>query len=331
MNVFLVNSPFQYICANEARLVYKSVENVLVLFNREHKIQQLQMSKLVEKNVWDRVIEVNEKNRTFVIPKLISNLKKTSRETPINCLFYAEYKSWTAKLIINNLEFKKEVFFDDGSATIDEYELLIRDDRAYSRKKIFNDILLRIQGCKPPINVKQSKNFEIFTFIELQNIKHKVVKNNLTTLSKSTDLYNSNSPIGFIGQGAVGGKNQKSVVEYIEEIKTIKEKFDKPMIYFPHRSEICEVMEEVKKIPGLVYHHSEYPLEIELSKKEISLSTLVGMLSTAMYTSNILYPNMPIYNLCRKDKKRVFWDVDIAQEDCVHKAFLEKGIKDIYI
>ncbi|WP_165312542.1 glycosyltransferase 52 family protein [Vibrio ziniensis] len=300
MNLFLVTSPFQYICAVEAKAHYKTKENILLLVEQSSELGLSQQEKVVHKSEWDHVITIPRKNRTRNLPKAIKKIRLITQKRNIERFFHAEYNGWRTKLLLKNLPINKEVYFDDGTLTINEYEEEIRTKTIYSRKRFFNDLLLRLQGVEPIGELPQSENLELFTIFDIEKPEHLIVKNTLVELKKKvgvTKLFDPNAPVGFIGEGAIGHKRRKTHEVYVEEVKNFAFNHPQGIIYFPHRTESQETREAIKAIPSLTYHHSEYPLEIELVEKKIQLSMLIGALSTAQYTASLIYDNMPIYTI----------------------------------
>lgn len=300
MNLFLVTSPFQYICAIEAKAHYKAKNNTLLLVEQPSEPGLSQQKKLVNENEWDHVIKIPRTNRTRNLPKVIKEIWEITQKKQINNFFHAEYNGWRTKLLLRNLNIDKEVYFDDGTLTINEYEEEIRSKAVYSRKRFINDLALKLQGITPIGELPQSEKLELFTIFDIADPEHVIVKNTLTELKKkvgSTELFDPTSPVGFIGEGAIGHKRRKTQEVYVEEVRLFALNHPQGVIYFPHRTETKETKEAIKSIPNLAYHQSEYPLEIELVEKKIKLSKLIGALSTAQYTASLIYKDMPIYTI----------------------------------
>ncbi|HAS8250003.1 TPA: glycosyltransferase 52 family protein [Vibrio vulnificus] len=300
MNLFSVTSPFQYICALEAKAHYQTKNNILLLVEQLSEPGLSQQKKLIDESDWDYVIKIPRKNRTQHLPKAIKEIWKITKKEKMHHFFHAEYNGWRTKLLLRNLKIDKEVYFDDGTLTINEYEETIRTKKVYSRKRLFNDLMLKIQGITPIGELPQSENLELFTIFDIENPEHRIVKNSLVELKKKVgenNLFDTNAPVGFIGEGAIGHKRRKTHEVYVEEVKNFALNYPQGIIYFPHRTESQETREVIKAIPNVTYHQSEYPLEIELVDKKIKLSMLIGALSTAQYTASLIYTNMPIYTI----------------------------------
>ncbi|HCG6982494.1 glycosyltransferase 52 family protein [Vibrio parahaemolyticus] len=313
MNLFLVTSPFQYICAVEAKAYYKTKNNILLLVEQVSELGLSQQEEIVQKSEWDYVITIPRKDRTRNLPKAIKKIRLITQDRNVEHFFHAEYNGWRTKLILKNLPIRKEVYFDDGTLTINEYEEVIRNKATYSRKRFFNDSLLRLQGIVPIGELPQSNNLELFTLFDIYEPVHPIVRNRFQELRHRYNISatrpNTNN-VGFIGQGAIGHKNQKSESQYLDEIDKFCQQHEH-VVYFPHRTEATELKEKIKAISNLTYHLSQYPLEIEILEKNLALSKLVGTNSTVLFTAKLIFPEMDIFYVssntdgyCEKNKLR---------------------------
>ncbi|MEZ8105257.1 glycosyltransferase 52 family protein [Vibrio cortegadensis] len=309
MNLFLVTSPLQYICALEAKQYFSSNNNILLLVNQKSQHGLDQQRKIVNFSDWDHVITMERGNRSFSVPKAIKKIKYHLNNQSLQTFYYAEYNAWWTKLLIKNLPIEKEVYFDDGTLTLLEYYRYILPNIDFFRPRIIQDTVVRLNGCQPIGRLSQSKNLEIFTLFTLEQKHISIHNNKLDSLKQRyghPELYNSEAPVGFIGQGAVGDKNEKSIKEYLNELSALANQSGQKIIYFPHRTERLEVKKALKKAKYIIYRSSELPLEIELIDKKIQLSALVGTFSTAMFTCRLLYPDMPIFTLSNKNPDKAF-------------------------
>ncbi|WP_061019394.1 hypothetical protein [Vibrio splendidus] len=297
MNLFLATSPLQYICALEAKEYFNCENNILLLVEQKSEHGLIQQEKLVNSSEWEHIVTISRDNRSKQVPHAIKQIKTILADQSIKQFFYAEYNGWRTKLLLKNLPVEQEIYFDDGTMTLIEYGKFILPGKPYSRPRFLVDLKVRFNGCKPIGTLVQSQNLEIFSMFELTENKFKLHANNLSSLKchyGNPKLYNPNAPIGIIGQGAIGDKNQPSVDEYVQSILGLAEAISSKILYFPHRTEKLAVREKLESHSNIDYHYGEYPLEIELIDKNITLSALVGAYSTAMFTCRKLYPEMPI-------------------------------------
>ncbi|NLS13555.1 glycosyltransferase 52 family protein [Vibrio sp. SM6] len=300
MNLFLVTSPLQYVLALEAKAYFGCQDCLLLLVNQDKAQGIAQQDKLLDFSDWTHVIQIDRTHRSFKVPQAIKKIKKIIQQRTIERFFYAEYNSWRTKLMIKNLPIAQEIYFDDGTMTLREYPKYIYSKAPFYRPRLIQDWLIRLQGCKPIGHLAPSEHLELFTMFDLDPTTHTVHKNTLERLKAHyghPNLYNTNAPIGYIGQGAIGDKYQKSIKQYVQELEELTISAKHKILYFPHRTERKEVREALERNENIIYHQSEYPLEIELIDKGIKLSGFVGTYSTVMFTCRLLYPTMPIYTV----------------------------------
>lgn len=302
MNVFLVTSPFQYLCANEARAYFSSTPNCLLVEFGDTEVGIRQLQSLIDSNQWDTVITIPARNRTFQTPKVIKAIHKLCERysSSVDTFYFGEYNGWRTKVLMRNLDFQRYIYFDDGTLTLNEYNQLIVPKKEFYRPRWLQDTLLRLQGCQPVGLLPYSDKLEVFSLFDLPMSDALVHRNEFTQLRQSLNLkrlYSPKAPLGFIGQGCIGEPGHKKLSDYLSDIQTIAKNAEYGVIYFPHRNESEQVTTHVKAIPNLHYHRSQAPLELELYQQNIRLSRLVGLFSTAMYTLSIIYKEIPIKNL----------------------------------
>ncbi|OOE89094.1 glycosyltransferase 52 family protein [Salinivibrio sp. AR647] len=328
MNVFLVTSPFQYLCALEAKKHYKTKNNVLFLVDQSSTRGLEQQEKIFNPREWNYVITTTRKNRTINIPKAIKKIKDIIKGEQIDTFFYGEYNAWRTKLVAENFCIKKDVYFDDGTLTINELREFIETKKTYSRSRLLQDILLKLYGCKPTTKSLPRENLELFTIFDLNSSTVNIERNTFSHLKahyNHSDLFSEHAPIGFIGQGAVGHKGGQSVSSYVERVSRFAKSTKNGITYFPHRTESHDVAKAIANIENLTYHRSTLPLELELIEKKIQLSCLYGMNSTAQYTAKLFYPDMPIYNLI-SDKENLS-----PRNERIRLFYKESGIEEMLI
>lgn len=311
MNLFLVTSPFQLICAIEAKNQFQSVRNILILRLEKTLISQQQMTLLLNPDDWDHIIYLGRRSKVWELRKLISNLKKIQPNLSFQRLFYADYSAWRTAVLLNNISVEQEIMIDDGVGTIREFVDKIHPEKHVSRNKKSRDLILRLCGLNSPRVIFPRENFSFFTFFTLNDCRFPIVENQFYTLRKqlsTNTCFDANGKIGFIGQGMVAIKGIEIDV-YCELLERLLMKHPKGIVYFPHRTECEMVKTRLKNIPNLEYHNSSLPLELEIGTKQIKLSALYGIASTAAVTVERIYPDIPV------------WDVEVPIENYVIEEF----------
>ena len=298
MNLFLVTSPFQYLCALEAKNSYNTDSNILLLVEQPREPGISHLAHIYNENDWDHVIHINRKQRSFSVPKAIKQAKKINRSKRFQHFFHGEYNAWRTKLILKNLEIDTEVYFDDGSLTLSEYERHIKTKNSFYRPRLVNDLVVRLQGLSAIDRLPMSKKLQIFTMFDIKNPTVPIIHNKFEVLRHKYDLNKppvfDDSLALFLGQGSIGCDGTKKE-KYLELINRFARKTKKPILYAPHRTENPEVRNLVKTIPNLTYHDSSFPIEIEIAEKSLSVTDIGGVSSTALFSLKIIYPNIRIY------------------------------------
>ncbi|NVC64600.1 glycosyltransferase 52 family protein [Vibrio sp. 05-20-BW147] len=297
MNVFLITSPFQYICANEARLTYHLEENILIYVEQESETGIRQMKRLFEEDVWQHIIRIPRSNRTFHVPSAIKKVKRLLGNKSVKNFVFSEYYGWRSNLFLANLNAEHYIYIDDGTSTLLEYDDFILPNKAYTRKRIIQDALIRLQGLKPPQHQTRNDKLELFSIFEFNENKVAFRKNNLDGLKKlihTKNVYHESAPVGLIGQACVGEKRGISIDTYIEELSRIAESEHRGIVYFPHRTESETVKSKVLEINNLTYHQPSSPIELEIALSGQRLSGITGVTSNALYTVSLIYQDLPI-------------------------------------
>ncbi|ANS84158.1 hypothetical protein VSVS12_00341 [Vibrio scophthalmi] len=299
MNLFLVTSPLQLLCAIEAKSEYQTKGNILILRLEKSSSSNLQMKVLLDENEWDHIILLGRRSKVWEARKLHSKLKKANPGLHFQYVFYADYSAWRTNVILSNISAKNEIMFDDGVGTIREFYEKIKPRNIITHNKISRDLLLTLVGLNPPRKVYPRDNFSFFTFFELPGSEHPIRTNYLNVLQgrlNTSTCYCKDASIGFIGQGMVAELGIK-LDYYVDMLEKIIKDNNKPMVYFPHRTEREDVKQKILRIPGLTYHHSTLPLELEIADKKIKLSKIYGIASTASISLQKLYPKIEVIDL----------------------------------
>ncbi|AZL83691.1 hypothetical protein EIJ81_02760 [Aliivibrio salmonicida] len=331
MNVFLVTSPFQYICANEARCHYATNDNILLLVKQDMEPAISQMTKIVNENDWTHVINIERSQRTFSMPKAIKAVNKIRTNSSIKHFFHGEYNGWRTKFLLRNLKPDTEIYFDDGSLTLGEYERFIKTEHTFYRPRFVNDLIIKMQGLKPIGRLPISKKLEIFTIFDIKDPTVPVVKNDFSNMRETYNLNDdhqrehSNEYALFLGQGSIDCHGTiKSF--YLDAIKRFAKTTGKKILYAPHRTETSDIRKEILKIENLTYHDSTLPIELEIAEKQLNINNIGGIASTALYTLKIIYPHIKIYS-AKQSKEEYHTQVTYTDNELMLELLKSIGIE----
>ncbi|WP_086482157.1 glycosyltransferase family 52 [Oceanospirillum sanctuarii] len=295
MNLFIVTSPFQYICANEARHAFKATNNILLYITGSTKKEKKQVYQLIsETDDWQLIIETSRKNRTKNISKAIKEIKK---KEPIETIYYSEYSKLIQQLIKKNIPAERHVYFDDGTMTLFDWEDFIEPKKTISRRKKLSDLVLKMNGVRPVGNIPFFENTILFSIFDIETPKkneHQIVKNNLLELKNIYSSKKEQDVIVFIGQGNIDEKNRLDGDSYIKLIKDCTQKSDEEVIYIPHRTESAQLTKRIKDETNVSYAEFSMPIEVELLRRGKKPARIIGLCSTALFTLKMLFPETKI-------------------------------------
>ncbi|MFW1953182.1 hypothetical protein [Acinetobacter beijerinckii] len=293
MNLFIVESPLQIICAYEA-ILEKNEEPYLLLirqtgrgfndkqmkesadfFNLKYKTFKLHPDKIIIHILMNIFLWLSlsiRKFETVYLGSLYSNALKV------------------LKVFLRGSEF---FYLDDGAATL--------------RAQI--DIN---KGKKPSSN--------LYTFFQLDAIiGQKIIKHKFCNIRKTFNFRRGGESY-FIGQPVehMLGFNER---DYLNCVRGIARKFskEKPLIYIPHR---VEDSRKILEIENIIILNIDTPVELYFMKNEADIPKEVySCYSSALVSMSILFPEINIVAI--KNKK-------IAAEDevmdSIYNYFLESGI-----
>lgn len=286
-NLFVLRSPLQIINAVEAINYFKLKNNILVLIYNRLDSNTKQMKSLLETVKFDKVIHVEEafRSKYFKYVKLIKDLKQQE----YNYIFVGEL-GISYKTIIANTEKKKVFLLDDGTATIEYYNKFIRHDKY--NKYNFREIRFLFSGLK--FKVKDKIN--LFTYFDLEPVHGiDVIRNDLSYLKSNymKEAKRDDNVIYFIGQPVDGFMD---IGFYRDSIEELIKRFNKRIIYVPHRSEGQEQQDTLSLIYSDLFtiKKPDMPLELYFLENNIYPTHIISYLSTALITLSIIYENCKV-------------------------------------
>jgi len=281
-NLFVVRSPLQIINAIEAVKHFKLTNNTLVLIYNRSAANTKQMRHLLSLMEWEEIIHVEDTYGSKIL-KYVSLIKKLRQES-FNYIFVGEL-GISYKMIIANTKKEKVFLIDDGTATIVYYNTFIKKDKY--NKYNFRELRFLLFGLK----IKIRDKINLFTYFDLPPAHgNEVIKNSLTYF-KTTYLNNAtkeNDTIYFIGQPA---DVFMDIDVYKKDIETLVNRFNKKMVYIPHRLESQKQKEAIDSIKSTIFEtrKPELPIELYFLQSNIYPMHIVAYYSTALVTLKFLF------------------------------------------
>lgn len=281
-NLFVVRSPLQIINAIEAVNYFKLTNSTLILIHNRSLVNTEQMKRLIDIVSWEKIIHIEEsyKSKFFKYLGVIKYLKKQ----PYKYVFLGEL-GISYKIIIANIKKEKVFLLDDGTATVDYYNKFIRQDKY--NKYNFREIRFLFFGLK----IKIRDKINLFTYFNLEPVnENQVIRNELAYLRMNyLDKAKKDSDvIYFIGQTSEVFMN---IDMYIKDIENLIIKFNRKIVYIPHRSESKEQENAVLSIKSNLFtiKKLELPLELYFLYNNIYPLHIISYFSTALVTLSILF------------------------------------------
>lgn len=283
-NLFLLRSPLQIINAIEAIEYFNLKNNILVLIYGASEINKIQMEQLIESARWKNIIHIENKSKSkyFQYINLIKKLKKNRYKY----VFLGEL-GIIHKITIPNVIKEKVFLLDDGTATLEYYKKNIKTNKY--NKYNFREIRFLFLGLK--IKIRDKVN--LFTYFDLKPVHGiEVIKNDLSYLKKTyiKNTKKDGDTIYFIGQ-QVEHLNIMTLDTYKTILSQLMNKFNKNIIYIPHRAEAEDFIASIASIdnPLLMVQKINQPIELYFLENKIYPLHVISYFSTALTTLGMIY------------------------------------------
>jgi hypothetical protein len=273
-NLFIVESPFQFLSAIEANNYFKNVGVFIVKYNGELN-NKLQIKKMIELFKVENIIEIETKFSNFdaniqllwLLKKLIKNKKKF-----IN-IFIGEYRSFHMRKFFDYFPDANSYCLDDGNITIEINNYIkLKKDQYYfeglkgNLKKIIYSIEILIMNLySEPIK----RDINLFTCFDV-DLNHS--KNSIKHYFEYIKLFNNknnknnkNNIVYFYGSNLeLMGIKLSDEIKLLKKIKQFYSDKNIEIIYLPHRRESKNKINYIENILKLRTKCSTFPAEIEM-------------------------------------------------------------------
>ena len=299
MNLYIIESPFQLLCAIEARSYFKleNEKSFLLVKLTKNKKSNVQLKKIANKFSFNKVIFLPQ-----IIALTFSDMfmlfiffywKLFNKK--FNYLFLGEIKNMVVRSAVNNLNHKNYFFLDDGISTFAiQNELMnnvdinkLSNDNIIIGKLIFFISKLLLLKVKQDIRINW---FSCFSLDKLSNqiiIKHQF---NFLKSIKSSLICNKNI-FHFIGS-PISEDGKLSLQDELFHIKKVANYcFHKgfSVEYCVHRRESEIKLNLISSINNIQLRLPTYPLEIDFLLKGISIFEIGSFFSTTLISLPLIY------------------------------------------
>lgn len=295
MNLFIIESPLQYLNALEARFHFEipASESFLIILNQSGDENLKQIDYMINDNDWCEIKIISDNGSGFTnILNRIRTLNKIIHENKyeINSVFIGEYRNQFMRHIANKLP-SNVYLLDDGAAVINVYNKLINNE-SFEGNNIKTLIKRNIFGLKSK-NIKKITFFTAYDFPEKENIK--IVKNNYISLKNRMTNSNSKDIIFFLGQPLSEKKIMKET-DNLKCLKKIREFYgDKVIYYIKHRGESEEKMVKVEEL-GFIVKRFSTCIEYEMCYGDQIPTSVSSFYSSALISINNIFKDLITIN-----------------------------------
>lgn len=307
-NIFIVLSPFQLICAQEAREKFCQGEtNFLVIIDRNGPGTLEYVQKAAELDeVWDKVVRFREP-RQKGLKRFLTRLNNTCRL--LVKMGFGKGKVFLGDPYLNWFRYIGGVYGD---------EVIWLDDGAASINVIakFED-----EGLLAAPNQTTPKFFTVFSSPDLEARSNGAVMQNEMLVKRATrrkkQTIVANTAI-FIGQWHSEKLGTPFTAELNEFLRWIRDFDGWDVTYVAHRHESKDKLNEISKV--MTVKSYETSIETAFLHSEELPQVIISWYSTALFTLNRLFPEIevisfqiPLNDICsrqRAELMRVYGALD---------------------
>ena len=225
-NLYLISSPFQALCATEAKEYFRLNNNIALIVNyandSSENIQQIQ--NIIALSQWDEIIIIgaeikNSKYKEYL--KRLFLLKKYIYEN----IFVGHFGQFQ-HIILGSLDYKKSFVIDDGVITLDLHKNELNPFRDKKQKilKKLKTLRYRIFGFTP---IFDKEKLHYFTIFKLQSYYgEEIIFNKFLFLKKHLENKKQDlDSVYFLGQPLM--PDLMSLEDYIKNLMYVQKYFYK--------------------------------------------------------------------------------------------------------
>lgn len=286
-NLFIINSPLQFLNAQEAIYQFKLKNVVFVMIYNRNEKNIMQLEEQIKKINNCEVIRFypSKGNRFLGYINLIKQLKKYQYDK----IFTGELEDSNFRILIANLEKEKLYLLDEGTSTVIDYETIIKQNKL--NKYSYKELRYLLVGFK----IKLKDTISFFTYFDLAPLQDgEVVRNKLEYMKKDfkQNYIDYSNILFFIGQPRFifAEKDEFKII-----LKNVIQKYkDKKILYIPHRGEL-NINDEIKNIDeNIEILELNQPIEQYFLQNGIYPKYIISCLSTALFTTKMLFEDCSV-------------------------------------
>lgn len=299
MNLYIVESPFQLLCAIEARSHFSlEKENSLLLVKlTKNKKSNDQLKKIATKFNFKRVLFLPQ-----IIALTFSDMlmlfiffywKLLNKK--FNYIFLGEVKNAVVRSAVNNLNYRHYFFLDDGISTFAIQNKLINNINLNSLTHENNRIKKLIVLISKFLNLKLNEYTEVnwFSCFSLNKLSNQtIIKHQFDSLKVKRSLEVNDKNVSYFIGSPISEDGKLSTKDELIHIERIAKYFQNKGVkvqYCVHRRESETKLNFITRIENIQLRYPDYPLEIDFLLKGISIFEVGSFISTTLISLPIIY------------------------------------------
>lgn len=294
MAAFILNSPFQALCAIEAIKVYEVEESVFYILNDSNSREKA--IKILDGRGKIQLVD-HANSGTADLVKNLSGFKERFKR-----VFVGDYFSYVQYILTVHLAYSgaSVIYLDDGSSTIDIIPPISRHRYDTSNEKI-GFYLFGFAAF-----VKRLK-YEFFSMFDIATgIKYPCVANTFSSLSSRECQQLAGVFIIGTNSSQVPFK-EKTYEQYLDDITSfVRNNYPLQFIYYcPHRRDKNDHRDKLNQ-SGILFFDTEISVEVDFSLNGIYPAVVIGFCSTALITLRRMFPLSKIYSVYFETEKEEY-------------------------
>lgn len=295
-NLYFVESPLQLLSAIDVKNVLgaaKDTHTLVVVKRNDQSANDEQIEQLIDRQMWDEVIELHFFNSTglnlIYACYLMVFFYLKFRCTDIST-FIGEFRNNYFNLLSHILTPTKDILLDDGNVTVYLQQQYFRKGINFERYLYESGSPFKylFRFAKSIFSFKSKPTPDVYSFFDVTAFLFKEQKNlkkGLPALTKplTQDIY-------FIG-AKFSENGIISLYTEIELLSTIREHLNglsNTIYYLPHRDDSPEKLKEIEGL-GFIVKNLGKPIEVYFQEQQEIPAIIASFCSTALYTLTASY------------------------------------------
>ena len=292
-NLYLISSPFQALCATEAKEYFQLRNNVALIVNYSNDSDRnlKQIENIMALSQWDEIITIGKQSNTSKYREYIVRLFKLKRDKYKN-IFIGHFGQFQ-HVLLSNLDYQKVYVIDDGVLTLELHKNELnpfRKKHPIKFSKQLKNLRYRLFGFDVEFDKRKLNYFTLFKLEQYYG--EEIITNNFHFLKKYiNEKAQDIKVVYFLGQPLIGDVVSRE--SYIKNLTSVQQYFKnqgKKTVYIPHRRESKD-LKYIEEMEG-EYFSIKRPhniIELFLLEENLLPYGVYSFFSTAIFSLKAIY------------------------------------------